>query len=228
MRVGDGRGEEARPDLEGGRVGAGPGGRGRKSQGGGPPPASRDTVVEEASPDWRYNRPGLSRRNAVAGLSVGAMAGLGALVAFALGSDLWLALLAALLVVSPPFVLVAYWTGPSSGWRGAWSLAAARPLDDVLPDVLRALGDAHLEARVTAPGRAPRWLRNARALVETREGFRVWLIPGKPGGAAGLSPRLQPLTTVVVDSTAVSAPHNTRRLRALLAGPVRGVPPPPG
>src|SRR5438093_427816 len=115
-----------------------------------------------------------------------------------------------------PFGLVLYFTGPNSGWRGAWWIRLPRRLEELLPQIQTALQDAGLSARPTRPGPKSRWLRNTQVSLELDRGICIWLLPGVPGSRAGLSPRLQPLTTLVITGLTDPSNNQSDHLREVL------------
>jgi len=90
-------------------------------------------------------------------------------------------------------------------------------LEELLPRLEAALRSVGFNVRRDEPGQKPAWLRNSRVVLELNGGPRVWLMPGVPGSKAGLNPRLQPLTTVVLVDGAALASAELERLRSVLS-----------
>jgi len=172
---------------------------------------------------WRYNRPELARR--FSALAIGVTAAGAAAVAFCrfIGSPLWFVfggyILGAWLIL--PLLLLR--TGPKSGWRGAWWIRLSVPMSALLPRVRASLQSLGFDVRDDEETAKPRWLRNARAVLRLDRGIYVWLIPGVPGGRAGLDPRLQPLTTIAITGLSESQAEHGERLRAALQEAARGL-----
>ncbi len=165
---------------------------------------------------WRYNNPITARRVLLAAILTTGLLLLATAVSFELGGRLWLVPLLVLALAGIPFGLVLYFTGPNSGWRGAWWIRLPRRLEELLPQIQTALQDAGLSARPTRPGPKSRWLRNTQVSLELDRGICIWLLPGVPGSRAGLSPRLQPLTTLVITGLADPSSNQSDHLREVL------------
>ncbi len=147
---------------------------------------------------WRHNNPRIGRRLSVAAIAVTAVLLLATALSLEIGGRLWVIPLLVLVLAGPPFGLLIYFTGPGSGWRGAWWIRLPKRLNELLPSLQAALSDSGLRARLTTPHPRSRWLRNTQVSLELDRGISIWLIPGVPGSSAGLNPRLQPLTTVII------------------------------
>src|SRR5438132_10503403 len=91
--------------------------------------------------------------------------------------------------------------------------ATSRGAPSADPDPLQ---DAGLSARPTRPGPKSRWLRNTQVSLELDRGICIWLLPGVPGSRAGLSPRLQPLTTLVITGLTDPSNNQSDHLREVL------------
>jgi len=172
---------------------------------------------------WRYNRPELARR--FSALAIGVTTAGAAAVAFCLfiGSRLWIAFGALILLAWLILPLLLFWTGARSGWRGAWSIRLPVPMWALLPRVRTSLQSLGFDVRDDVETAKPRWLRNARAVLRLDQGIHIWLIPGVPGSRAGLDPRLQPLTTIAITGLSGSQAEHGERLRAALQEAARGL-----
>ncbi len=172
---------------------------------------------------WRYNRPESARR--FSALAIGVTVTGAAAVAFGLfmGSRLWAAFGALILLAWLILPLLLFWTGPRSGWRGTWSIRLSVPMGALLPRVRTSLQSLGFNVRDEKETAKPRWLRNARAVLRLDRGIYVWLIPGVPGSRAGLDPRLQPLTTVAITGLSRPQGEHGEHLRAALQEAARGL-----
>jgi hypothetical protein len=173
---------------------------------------------------WRHNNPRTARR-----ISGGAVALTAVLVSLAglalvLGSRLWILAVLILGLAWVFFGLLLYFTGPGSGWTGAWWIRMPHRLEELRPRIDSALRTAHfdLQAIPVGTGAKPRWLRNASVSLAFERGIRLWMIPGVPGSRAGLNPRLQPLTTLVLTGLDKTSQSETAALRGLIQGAVEG------
>ena len=166
---------------------------------------------------WRYNNPATAKRISTVVVGGYVINILAIVASSALGQGRLAILLTLPLIISPGAALFVYWTGPRSGWRGAWMIRLPVRLEELLPRLEAALRSVGFNVRKDEPGQKPAWLRNSRVVLELNGGPRVWLMPGVPGSKAGLNPRLQPLTTVVLVDGAALASAELERLRSVLS-----------
>ena len=166
---------------------------------------------------WRYNNPATAKRISTVVIGGYALNILAIVASFALGQVRLAILLTLPLIISPVAALFVYWTGPRSGWRGAWLIRLPVRLEDLLPRMEAALRTGGFGVRRDEPSQKPAWLRNSRVVLDLAGGLRVWLMPGVPGSKAGLDPRLQPLTTVVVEGGTALETAELERLRDVLS-----------
>jgi len=165
---------------------------------------------------WRYNNPMAARRMSLAAILITGFLLLATAVSYELGGRLWLVPLLVLALAGIPLGLLLYFTGPNSGWRGAWWIRLPRRLEELLPQIQTAVREAGLGVRPTRSHPKSRWLRNTQVSVELDRGIRIWLMPGVPGSRAGLNPRLQPLTTLVITGLEGPSSDQSDHLREVL------------
>src|SRR3989442_9399157 len=144
---------------------------------------------------WWYNNPATAKRISTVVIGGYALNILAIVASFALGQVRLAILLTLPLIISPVAALFVYWTGPRSGWRGAWLIRLPVRLEDLLPRMEAALRTGGFGVRRDEPSQKPAWLRNSRVMLDLAGGLRVGLMPGVPGGNAGIDPRTHPLTT---------------------------------
>jgi len=173
---------------------------------------------------WRHNNPSTARRMSAAAIVVTmvlfSLAGLSLLV----GSRFWIVALVILAIVWVFFGYVLYFIGPRSGWVGTWWIRLPHRVEEIQPRIDQALRNAsfHLHAVSATTRPKSRWLRNASVSFELGQGIRLWMIPGIPGSRAGLNPRLQPLTTLLITGLEGTSQDESAALRNLIQRAVEG------